>query len=199
MIEQDFRLFSPAAARNRQPILEVLRGHLPPSGLVLEIASGSGEHVAHFAAALPALRWQPTDPVPEHRASIDAWATHLPNVLPSLPLDATAAPWPIHRADAVVCINMIHIAPWQAAEGLFAGAARILAPGGLLALYGPYRRAGQPMEPGNAAFDAGLRSQNPAWALREVETVAELAARSGFGAPEIVAMPADNLMLLFRA
>ena len=92
-----------------------------------------------------------------------------------------------------------HLAPWQAAEGLFAGAARILAPGGLLALYGPYRRAGQPMEPGNAAFDAGLRSQNPAWALREVETVAELAARSGFGAPEIVAMPADNLMLLFRA
>jgi SAM-dependent methyltransferase len=192
-------LFSPAALRNRGALLGVLLRYLPPAGLVLEIASGSGEHVAHFAAALPELRWQPTDPMAEHRASIDAWAADLANVLPALPLDAAAAPWPIAHADAVLCINMIHIAPWEAAEGLFAGASRVLPPGGLLALYGPYRRAGRPMEPGNAAFDADLRSRNPAWGLREVEAVAELAGRSGFATPEIVVMPVDNLMLLFRA
>ena len=194
----DPRLSAPATARNRAPILDVLRAHLPPAGLVLEIASGTGEHVAHFAAALPALQWQPTDPVPEYRASISAWSAGLPNVLPPLPLDATETPWPIQHADAVLCINMIHIAPWPAAEALIAGAARILPPGGLLALYGPYRRAGQPMEPGNAHFDADLRSRNPAWGLREVETVTGRATNAGFGPPAIVTMPANNLMLLFH-
>jgi SAM-dependent methyltransferase len=197
-VSEDPRLFSPSAVRNRGPILEVLLGHLPPCGLVLEIASGSGEHVAHFAAALPDLQWQPTDPLPEHRASIAAWTANLANVLPALALDATATDWPILHADAVLCINMIHIAPWKAAEGLFAGASRVLAPRGLLALYGPYRRAGKPMEPGNAMFDADLRRRNSAWGLREVETVAELAGKCGFGAPVIAAMPVDNLMLLFR-
>jgi SAM-dependent methyltransferase len=192
------RLSAPSALRNREPILDVLRDHLPTAGLVLEIASGTGEHVAHFAVALPELIWQPTDPEPDRRASIDAWAAALPNVRPAVPLDTAAADWPIPQADAVLCINMIHIAPWPAAEGLVAGAGRLLGPGGLLVLYGPYRRAGQPMEPGNAAFDADLRRRNPAWGLREVGAVVALTAASGFGQPEIVAMPSDNLMLVFR-
>ena len=128
------RLSFPSAMRNREPILHVLRSHLPPSGLVLEIASGSGQHVAYFAAALPGLRWQPTDPLSEHRASIDAWAVDLANVRPALALDASASDWPIDHADMVLCINMIHIAPWAATLGLVAGACRVLAPGGLLAL-----------------------------------------------------------------
>ena len=192
------RLSYPSASRNRDPILQVLRAHLPPSGLVLEIASGTGQHVAYFAAALSGLQWQPTDPLPEHRASIDAWAAGLAKVRPALSLDATAADWPIDHAEAVLCINMIHIAPWAATLGLIAGACRVLAPGGLLALYGPYRRAGLKMEPGNAAFDADLRDRDPDWGLREIEAVAKVAGDSGFGAPSIVPMPANNHMLLFR-
>ena len=192
------RLTAPSAARNRDPILQALRPHLPASGTVLEVASGTGEHVAYFAAALPGLRWQPTDPAAERRGSIDAWTAGLPNVLPALALDATAAVWPVARMDAMLCINMIHIAPWAAAEGLISGAARVLAPGGLLALYGPYRRGDQPMEPGNAAFDADLRGRDPAWGLRRVEDLAALAASAGFGPPAIDDMPANNLLLRFR-
>jgi SAM-dependent methyltransferase len=192
------RLSAPSALRNRGPILEVLRGCLPTAGVVLEIASGTGEHVSHFAAALPELNWQPTDPEPDRCASIDAWSAGLPNVGLAIALDTTATDWPVTHVDAVLCINMIHIAPWAAAEGLIAGTARVLAPGGVLALYGPYRWAGREMEPGNAAFDADLRRRNPAWGLREVESVAKLAAASGFGPPEIMAMPSDNLMLVFR-
>ena len=193
----DARIFAPSAARNRDPILQGLRRHLPPSGTVLEVASGSGEHVVHFAASLPGLTWQPTDPQPDRRASIDRWAAGHPTVMPALALDATGD-WPIQHADVVLCINMIHIAPWQAAEGLVAGAARILPSGGLLALYGPFRRAGLPIEPGNAAFDADLRTRNPAWGLRELEVVASLAAGAGFGPPVIDPMPANNLLVLFR-
>lgn len=193
---EDPRITAPSAARNRDPILAALAQHLPQTGLVLEVASGTGEHVAHFAAALPHLIWQPTDPVPERRASIDAYAAGLPNIRPAIAVDATSDPWPVTQADAVLCINMIHIAPWTAAIGLVAGAARILPPGGLLALYGPFRRRGQPMEPGNAAFDADLRDRDPAWGLREVEAVAELA--TGFGPPTLIPMPADNLLLLLR-
>ena len=194
----DARLFAPSAARNRAPILEALRPHLPTSGTVLEIASGTGEHMAHFARALPALTWQPTDPGPERRASIDAWTADLPNVRPAHALGAASSDWPMERADAVLCINLIHIAPWAAAEGLVTGAARILPPGGLLALYGPYRRRGQAMEPGNEAFDADLRRRDPSWGVRAVEDVAALASQAGFGRPTIVAMPAHNLALLFR-
>ncbi len=197
-MSDDPRLFSPAAARNREPILEVLRQHLPASGKVLEVASGTGEHAAHLAAALPGLTWQPTDRTADALPSIDAWASGLPNVLPARMLDAQAAAWPVRQADAVLCINMVHIAPWPAAVGLVAGAARILPAGGLLALYGPFRRPGQELEPGNVAFDADLRSRDPAWGLREVDAVAALAADAGFAAPSVVAMPANNLMLLFR-
>jgi SAM-dependent methyltransferase len=194
----DARLYSPAAARNRDPILGVLRRALPESGCVLEVASGTGEHVAHFAAALPRLVWQPSDPSPSCRASIDAWADGAPNIRPAVALDAACRVWPVVRADAVICINMIHISPWAACEGLMAGAARLLGQGGVLALYGPYRRAGLAMAPGNAAFDADLRARDPDWGLRILEDVAGLAASCGFGAPAIEAMPADNLMLLFR-
>lgn len=194
----DPRRTAPSAARNRDPILAALRPHLPATGLVLEVASGSGEHVAHLARALPGLDWQPTEPSAEGRASIDAWAADLPNVRPALALDAAGADWPAGPVAAVLCINMIHIAPWSAAEGLFAGAARVLAPAGLLALYGPYRRGARPLEPGNAAFDAELRGRDPAWGLREVAAVTALGEAQGFAPPQVLEMPANNLLLLFN-
>jgi SAM-dependent methyltransferase len=196
----DARLYAPAAARNRQPILDVLEQHLPGRGLVLEVASGTGEHVVHFAQARPGLVFQPSDPDAAHRASIDAWtaALGLANVRPAIALDVTAEVWPVEAADAVLCSNMIHIAPWAAAVGLVRGAGRVLPPGGLLFLYGPYKRGGQHTAPTNAAFDADLRAQNPAWGVRDLEAVASLAADNGFAQPTIVQMPANNLSLVFR-
>ena len=191
---------APATARNRQPILEVLRPRLPDDGLVLEVASGSGEHVAYFAAALPRLVFQPSDPSPAARASIDDWAltSGLANIRPAMALDAEAPDWPIERAAAVLCSNMIHIAPWEAAVGLIAGAARILPAAGPLYLYGPYRRAGRHTAPSNAAFDRDLRERNPAWGVRDLEAVIDVAAEHGFDAPEVIDMPANNLSLIFR-
>ncbi|MBR0682711.1 DUF938 domain-containing protein [Roseomonas eburnea] len=194
----DPRRFAPAAARNRDPILAVLRGCLPARGLVLEIASGSGEHAVHFAAAFPSLMFQPSDPDAAARASIDAWASGVTNLRPALALDAAAAEWPIAAADAVLCINMIHIAPWSACEGLMRGAAAILPAGAPLVLYGPYRRGGRHTAPSNAAFDADLRARNPAWGVRDLEEVAALAVASGFGATEVTEMPANNLVVVFR-
>ncbi len=200
MPEADIRLFAPSAQRNRDPILAVLREALPTTGLVLEIASGSGEHAVHFAAALPHLSFQPSDPNAEARASIDAWAHEvaLQNLLPALPLDASTPGWPLARADAVICINMIHISPWAATQGLIAEAARLLPPGGPLYLYGPYRQSGVPLAPSNAAFDESLRGRDPRWGLRELDEVAMLAASAGFGPPEVTAMPANNLSVVFR-
>ena len=191
---------APAAARNRQPILDVLRPRLPTDGLVLEVASGSGEHIVHFAEALPHLVFQPSDPSAEARASIDDWVQTegLGNVRAALALDAAGDAWPIERADAVLCCNMIHIAPWEAAVGLISGAARLLAEGGTLYLYGPYRRDGRHTAPSNEAFDLDLRRHNPAWGVRDLETVTALAMAKGFGPPEIVDMPANNLSLLFK-
>jgi len=194
----DARRFSPSAARNRGPILDALRPRLPGAGLLLEVASGSGEHCAHLAAALPGLTFQPTDPDADALASINAWCGGLPNVRPALALDAAAAEWPVAAADAVLCVNMIHIAPWAAAAGLVGGAARVLPPGGVLALYGPYMRGGRHTGPGDLAFDADLRARNPAWGIRGLEEVAALATGVGFGAPEVVSMPADNLVVVFR-
>jgi SAM-dependent methyltransferase len=196
----DPRLRAPAAQRNREPILAVLCRHLPAEGVVLEVASGSGEHIVHFAAALPHLTFQPSDPDPAARASIDAWvaACALPNVRAAADLDAAAEPWPVARADAVLCANMVHIAPWRAAEGLIAGAARTLPPGGILYLYGPYRRGGRHTAPSNAVFDADLRAHNPEWGIRDLEQVAEAAAEAGFSAPVVEPMPASNLSLIFR-
>lgn len=194
----DARRFAPAAARNREPILAVLRGHLPASGTALEIASGSGEHAVAFAAAFPSLVWQPSDPDPANRASIAAWiaAEGSPNLLPPVDLDATAEIWPLATADAVLCINMIHIAPWAACIGLLRGAARLLAPGGLLYLYGPFKRDGAHTAPSNAAFDESLRARDPAWGVRDLDEVSE--AAEGFVPPTVVAMPANNLSVLFR-
>ena len=191
---------APAAARNRDPILEVLRRHLPAKGTVLEIASGSGEHAVHFAEALPGLVFQPSDPDPVARASIDDWASTSgrDNLRPALVLDATSQPWPIDRADAVVCLNMIHIAPWDAAIGLIAGAARLLPRDGVLYLYGPYRRTDRPTAPSNEAFDRDLRRRNAAWGVRDLEAVTSLAEAHGFTSPEVVEMPANNLSLVFR-
>jgi SAM-dependent methyltransferase len=194
------RRHAPAAARNRQPILDVLRQHLPAAGLVLEVASGSGEHVMHFAAALPNLVFQPSDPDNSARASIDDWAREsgLVNVRPAVALDAQAKAWPVEQADAVLCSNMIHIAPWQAATGLIAGAGRLLSADGILYLYGPYRRDGRHTAATNDAFDRDLRQRNPAWGVRDLEDVTACAQDIGFSAPEIVEMPANNLSLIFR-
>ena len=177
---------APAAARNRQPILDVLRPRLPAHGLVLEIASGSGEHIVHFAEALPGLVFQPSDPNAEARASIDDWVgtLGLGNVRAALALDAATDTWPIDAADAVVCCNMVHIAPWEAAIGLIAGAARVLTGDGLLYLYGPYRRDGAHTAPGNEAFDLDLRRRNPAWGVRDLEAVVALAGAQGFSPPK---------------
>lgn len=191
---------APAAARNRQPILEVLQPHLPAHGLVLEIASGSGEHTAHFAQALPDLTFQPSDPDAAARASIDDWTATLglANVLPALELDAGAEKWPIARADAMVCINMIHISPWDATIGLVRGAARLLPEKGVLFLYGPYFRRDAEPAPSNLAFDRDLRARNPAWGIRDVEEVAALAGSHGFASPHLIEMPANNLSLVFK-
>lgn len=193
-------LVAPAVARNRAAILAVLRNVLPETGTVLEIASGSGEHAVYFAAALPSLTWQPSDPEPAYRRSIAAHAeaAGLANLLPPLALDAGAAAWPSARADAILCINMVHIAPWSATEGLMAGAARTLAPGGVLFLYGAFREGGRHTSESNAAFDAGLRERDPHWGVRDRESVSALAAEHGLRLVRHLAMPANNLSLIFR-
>ncbi len=197
---KDARRFAPATLRNREPILAVLRDVLPAAGTVLEVASGSGEHAVFFAQALPALTFQPSDPDPANRASIRAWtaALGIQNVCDPLDLDAAASDWPVARADAVLCVNMIHIAPWAAAEGLFAGAARVLPAAAALYLYGPFKRGGAHTAPSNAAFDEGLRAENPAWGVRDLEAVTDLAARSGFRLDRVIGMPANNLSVVYR-
>jgi SAM-dependent methyltransferase len=191
---------APAAERNRAPILEVLARVLPRRGLVLEIASGTGQHAVWFARHLRALTWQPSDADPSALASIAAWAADdaLPNLRPPLHLDVTAPAWPVDAADAVVCINMIHIAPWAAARALVTGAARVLRPGGALCTYGPYRFDGAFTAPSNAAFDASLRARNPAWGVRDVRDLEAAAAAVGLALAETVALPANNHVLVFR-
>lgn len=194
-------LASPAAARNREPILRVLTAHLPARGRVLEIAAGSGEHAVAFAGALPGLDWTPSDPSAEARASIAAWAgtVGLPNLRPPLALDMLdEATWPEGPFGALVCTNMIHISPWAATEGLMRLAGRVLPVGGLLATYGPYREAEVPLAPSNAAFDESLKARNPAWGLRDRDAVAAAAKAEGLALTLRVEMPANNLMLLFR-
>jgi SAM-dependent methyltransferase len=196
----DPRGHAPAADRNKGPILEVLRRWLPAQGTVVEIASGTGQHVAYFAAALPDLTWQPTELDVDRHDSIAAWIEFekLTNVHPPLILDVGKHPWPVDRAEAIVCINMIHISPWQATLDLVKGAARLLRHGGVLFLYGPYRRFGSHTAPSNAAFDANLRARNPEWGVRDLEAVTEVAATNGFEAGEVVPMPANNFSVVFR-
>ena len=196
----DARRFAPAVARNKAAITEALARHLPASGLVLEIASGSGEHALHFAAHFPGLRFQPTDPDAAALASIAAWReeAQLANLLPPLMLDVMADTWPVQRADAVVCINMIHIAPWEATAALMRGAARILPPDVMLFLYGPFKQDGAHTAPSNAEFDASLRAQDARWGVRDLEAVARIASTAGFAAPVVEVMPANNLSVIFH-
>jgi SAM-dependent methyltransferase len=192
-------LTSPSVARNRDPILSVLRRVLPPTGRVLEIASGTGEHAVHFAAALPHLTWQPADcdaqalkSIAAHRAAAD-----LPNLLAPLVLDAASPEWLMEQADAIVAINMVHISPWRTTRGLMAGAGRILPPRGVLYLYGAYKENGAHTAPSNAAFDLDLRRRNPEWGLRNLESVVDLAREYWLDLVERVEMPANNFSLVF--
>ena len=199
-MSEDARRFAPAVARNKTAITEALARHLPATGLVLEIASGSGEHALHFAAHFPALTFQPTDPDAAALASIAAWRAEaqLANLLPPLALDVMADAWPVPKADAVLCINMIHIAPWEATVALIRGAARVLPRDGILFLYGPFKQGGQHTTPSNVEFDSSLRAQDARWGVRDLEAVAEIASAAGFAAPVVEAMPANNLFVIFR-
>ncbi len=192
------RRASPSAARNREPILAVLRRVLPAEGRVLEIAAGTGEHAVHFAAALPDLIWQPTDPDAMSRKSIAAWRGEagLDNLLPPLELDVTRD-WPVDELDAIVCINMLHISPWAATTALMAGAGGHLREGGILFVYGPFRRLGVPTAPSNESFDQSLRSRDPAWGLRDLDAVEAEGRGRGLVLREVVEMPANNLSLVF--
>lgn len=196
----DPRRHAPATERNRDPILEVLRRVLPPEGHVLEVASGTGQHAVYFAAALEGLRWQTSDADPLNEASIAAWVAQsgLTNVLPPVHLDATEHPWPVSFADAVVCINMIHIAPWESAIGLLDGARVVLPIDGILYLYGPFQRHGGHTAPSNAAFDADLKRRDPAWGVRHLEEVVKAASKRHFVLDEVIDMPANNLSVVLR-
>ncbi len=196
----DGRLVVSSADRNREPILKVLERVLPKTGLVLEIASGTGQHVVHFAQALKGLSWQPTDMDAACRRSISAWlaTAELANVRQPLDLDVRALPWRVPTLDAIVCLNLIHIAPWSVATALFAGAGLALRETGLLHLYGPYSVQGRHTAPSNAAFDSALRAENPEWGLRDLKEVESLAKDQGFDLTETIEMPANNLSVLFR-
>ncbi len=193
------RRHSPAAERNRAPILAELRRLLPARGMALEIASGSGQHAAHFAAALPGWTWQPSDGDARSLASIAAWCEGLANVRPPLALDVLAPDWPGLPAtvDAIFCANMIHISPWATTPALMQGAVRHLSATGVLVLYGPYVVEGEPTAASNLAFDADLRARNPDWGLRRLADVAQQAAASGLYLRERVSMPANNALLVF--
>jgi hypothetical protein len=201
-MDDDGRRHAAATLRNRDAILAALRRHLPERGTVLEVASGTGEHAVHFAAALPRLVFRPSDPDPGARASVGAWArqARLPNLRAALALDVAAPDWEDEagEAAAVLCINMVHIAPWAATRGLMRGASRLLPAGGVLCLYGPFKREGRHTAPSNAAFDADLRASDPAWGVRDLEAVEAEAAARGFAAAAVEEMPANNLFVAFR-
>ena len=190
----------PAADRNKEPILAALRSCLPRTGLVLEVASGTGQHVVYFANALASLAWQPSDPDTAFRASIEhrILSDGVTNVRKPLDLDVLKRPWPISEVDVVVCINMIHVAPWRATQALVRGSGDILSQGGVFFLYGPYRRHGTHTAPSNRAFDARLRAENPEWGVRDLEEVERLAEQTGFFLDRVIEMPANNLSLIFK-
>ena len=191
---------TPSAERNKDPILDVLARVLPRHGLVLEIASGTGQHVVHFAKALSDLTWQPSDPDAELRESIDLWVREeqLANINSPIDLDVTKLPWPLRTADAAVAINLIHVAPWSATLALFKGAKALLSTEHVLFLYGPYRRFGHHTSESNAQFDLDLRAHNPDWGVRDLEAVSDVAAGAGFVLAETVEMPANNFSLVFK-
>lgn len=197
---------APAALRNREPILDVLQDCLPDHGTILEIASGSGQHATYFIQHLPNHYWQPSDPDPKSRDSISAWwwDVQLNNILPPLNIDAQEDIWPVERTDlplpiaAIVCINMVHISPWESTVGLMKGAARILPKDGILYLYGPYKVEGQHTAPSNELFDISLRDQNPDWGIRDLSEIKSLAQEHGLTFVKTVDMPANNMSVIFR-
>jgi SAM-dependent methyltransferase len=199
-MNMDAKQHAPATARNREPIRQVLARELPPRGTVLEIAAGSGEHAIYFARAFPALTWQPSDASDAALASIAAWRAEaeLDNLRAPVALDVTAATWPVAQIDAIVCINMVHISPWEATLGLFSGAARLLPSGGLLYLYGPYRFSGAFTAPSNAEFDRSLRDRDPRWGVRDVDDLVVVAGSHGLALRDTIEMPANNHSLVFR-
>ncbi|MEZ4295589.1 MAG: DUF938 domain-containing protein [Polyangiaceae bacterium] len=198
-MSEDPRRHAPATERNRVPILDVLARVLPPSGLVLEIASGTGQHAAWLSERLPGRVFQPSDLDASALAGIDAWcAGSGGEVRPAVRLDVCAEEWPVERADAVLCINMVHISPWEATMALLRGAARVLPATGILYLYGPYKREGRHTAPSNEAFDASLRERDPAWGVRDLEEVTAAAEAVGFRLREIVQMPANNLSVVLE-
>jgi hypothetical protein len=196
----DARRSAPAALRNRDPIADVLQDWLPSTGLVLEIASGTGEHAVYFAERFPALEWQPSDVHADALGSIEAWreAAGLPNVRAPLVIDAASEDWPVEQAAGILTINMVHISPWASALGLLDGAARLLAPGAPLILYGPWLKDDVPTVPSNRDFDADLKGRDPEWGLRRVEEFAAAADERGLDLVETRLMPANNMMLLLR-
>lgn len=196
----DMRQFAPATARNRDPILSVFRTIAPASGLVLEIASGTGEHAAHIAPCFSALTWQPSDVDPANLTSIDAHASHAgaDNINPAILLDVTADVWPVPRAAMIFNANMIHISPWECTVGMMAGAGAVLDKDGLLYLYGPYKRDGIHTAPSNEAFDQSLQSRDPRWGVRDLEAVAEEAGRNDLVLDQVIPMPANNFSVIFR-
>ncbi|MCB9797838.1 MAG: DUF938 domain-containing protein [Alphaproteobacteria bacterium] len=192
------RLSSPAAQRNRDPILNALTALLPPEGLALEIASGTGEHAVHFAEALPGWTWMPTDVTPESVASVNAWREGGPaNLRPARLLDVTTEDWGVEPLDLIYNANMVHISPWASAQGLMAGAGRHLKPGGRLVMYGPYRIAGAHTAPSNDHFDASLKRRDPSWGVRDLEALVALAEAEGLRFEQRIAMPANNFVLEF--
>ncbi len=192
--------FSPASERNKDPILQVLRSVVPAQGRVLELSAGSGQHTVHFAAAFPGVSWQPTDVDPTALSSVAAHRDEagLPNIAAPRHLDVTEHDWGIDPVDVVLSINMIHITPWACTQGLFAGAARLLTPGGALVTYGPYNVDGAPTSPGNAQFDASLRSRDPSWGIRDLADLLALAEAHGFVREQVVPMPANNMTVVYR-
>jgi len=196
----DLRQYAPATLRNRDLILGILRDVLPTKGVILEIASGSGEHVVHFARSFPDLVFQPSDREPKSLESVAAWveATRVANVLAPTVLDVSQSAWPIASADGIICINMVHISPWEATLGLVKGAAAILPSTAPFYLYGPYKREGFATAPTNQAFDRSLRDRNATWGLRDLDAVAAAAQSVGFSVPTITEMPVNNLSVVFR-
>lgn len=199
-MSDDLRQFAPATERNRHVILPILQRVLPPAGTVLEIGSGSGQHAVFFAAQLPQLQWQPSERDVGALASIRAWVAHagVRNVAAPLLLDIDRGPWPVAQADAVVAINVLHYTPWPTTPALFAGAARVLPPGGVLYCYGPFRRGGRHTAPSNAEFDAWLKARDPASGIRDAEAVDALAAAQGLRLVDDVEMPANNRLRIWR-
>jgi hypothetical protein len=199
MGSSDERLYAPATERNREAILSVLKSILPMQGKVLEIASGTGEHITFWAPYFPNITWQPSDPDPMHLASIEGWIAQLPaaNILPPIQIDVTNQTWSIDSVEVILCVNMIHIAPWEACLGILQGAQSLLSKGGLLYLYGPFKQQGKHTAPSNEAFDLSLRAQDPSWGVRDLEAVIDSAQKHDLHAQQVIPMPANNLSVVF--